>query len=81
MNTPVTITFQLDFKLLKQQKKTLIRLIDDLDNKKGASQFKTVKHLNGILGLIDSIQDYVVDNELLMEKEVFNTTTILAHGD
>lgn len=74
MNTPITITFQLDFKLLKQQKKTLIHLIADLDNKKKPASLKQTEDLEGILGLINSIQDYVVDNGLLTEKGVFNTT-------
>jgi len=55
----------IDWKLLREQKITLIALVPVLAE-------KYADHLQGVLGLIDSIQDYAVDELGLNEDDVFN---------
>ena len=56
----------IDWELLKQQKKSLLKVIEDCDN------VPVLEHLEGILVLIDSIQDDVVDNFGMSEDLVFD---------
>jgi len=56
----------LDFKLLKKQKLSLLETIKDCDNVKRAID------LNGIVNVIDKIQDKAVDEFGYSEEEVFN---------
>jgi hypothetical protein len=58
--TPKLVSL-IDFSLLRTQKKTLIEIIDDME-KKNAEYYKNdVSDLDGILNLLDCIQDYAVD--------------------
>jgi hypothetical protein len=65
LDTPkVTPILGIDWKLLRDQKQVLIKMIDKTkgDDKTG---------LSGILTLIDAIQDYAVDTLGVPEKDVF----------
>ena len=57
-----------NFKLLKKQKLSLIKLIE----KQSGVSNKTLEHLDGILNFIDTIQDIAVDEYGYKEKDVFN---------
>ena len=57
---------QIDFPLLKKQKKALLKVIDNTDN------VKQLELLEGILVLIDSLQDEAVDNYGYKESKVFS---------
>jgi hypothetical protein len=66
--TPKLVSL-IDFSLLRTQKKTLIEIIDDME-KKNAEYYKNdLSDLNGILNLIDCIQDFAVD---VMEMNPIN---------
>jgi|GEM_PF-2663785 len=54
----------IDFALLRKQKQTLLKL-------KGETRQQDA-HINGLLHLIDQIQDSAVDEYGYTEKEVFN---------
>ena len=56
----------IDWDLLKQQKKSLLKVIEDCDN------VPVLEHLEGILVLIDEIQDDAVDNFGYDENLVFD---------
>jgi len=56
---------QIDFPLLKKQKKSLLKVIENTDD------VKMLEHLEGILVLIDSLQEEVVDNYGYKESKVF----------
>ena len=56
--TPKLVSL-IDFTTLRTQKKTLIEIIDDME-KRGVEP-ERVSDLNGILNLIDSIQDFACD--------------------
>ena len=58
--------YDIDWALLKQQKKSLLKVIEDCDN------VPVLEHLEGILVLIDSIQDDAVDNFGVDENLVFD---------
>lgn len=58
--TPLLIS-RIDFSTLRTQKKTLIEIIDDMEKKNIEYYKDDVSNLNGILNLIDSIQDFAVD--------------------
>jgi len=58
----------IDWDLLKQQKKSLLKVIEDCDN------VPVLEHLEGILVLIDEIQDDAVDNFGVDENLVFDLT-------
>jgi hypothetical protein len=60
----------IDWELLKQQKKSLLKVIEDCDN------VPVLEHLEGILVLIDALQDAAVDEYGVEEKTVFDL-----HGD
>ena len=62
---PEFINF-IDWSLLKEQKETLMFLINsDLSS-------KISEHLEGILALVDAVQDYVVDELGFEENKVFD---------
>jgi len=56
----------IDYKLLREQKDTLVKLNDifDRDSLNGGA-------LDGVIALIDAIQDYAVDMKGMSEEEVF----------
>jgi hypothetical protein len=56
----------IDWDLLKQQKKSLLKVIEDCDN------VPVLEHLEGIIVLIDAMQDDVVDNYGMDENLVFD---------
>ena len=58
----------IDWELLKQQKKTLLEVIEDIDD------VPKLEYLEGILTLLDSIQDDAVDNFGMSEDLVFDLT-------
>lgn len=58
---------KIDWALLREQKETLNNLYN-LDK----LSFIENLHIKGIIKLIDSIQDYAVDEICINEKEVFN---------
>jgi len=55
----------IDWKLLKKQKKTLLKVIDNTDN------IPVLEHLEGIVCLLNAIQDYAVDVMGISERKVF----------
>lgn len=56
----------IDWSYLQNQKLTLLYLIDNLDNKNQRDD------LCGLVGLIDSIQDYAVDEMGIDVNKIFN---------
>lgn len=66
------MTFQdiVDFtnwRLLQQQKLTLLRLAD-ADETSPEDQ----EHINGVISFLECIQDYVVDGDYVIEEEAFD---------
>lgn len=61
----------IDWKLLKKQKKTLIEEIDSMEKRNAKYFEETINDFNGILTLIDSLQDAAVDVYGLDENLVF----------
>ena len=60
---------KIDWKLLRKQKLTLLETIDDME-KRNAEYYKdSIEDLTGILHLIDSLQDYAVDDLGIDESE------------
>jgi len=57
----------INWELLRKQKLTLFNLIQEIDN------VEQVEHLEGIIYLIDAVQDEAVDNEGTDEDIVFGT--------
>jgi len=57
----------INWELLRKQKLTLFNLIQEIDN------VEQVEHLEGIIYLIDAVQDEAVDNEGVDENLVFGT--------
>lgn len=55
----------IDWQLLTQQKTTLLKVIEDCDN------VPVLEHLEGLVALIDSLQDYACDTLGLGETIVF----------
>ena len=56
----------IDFKLLREQKRGI------LDHIKCHTEKELIEPLDGIINLIDAIQDAVVVDGIATEKEVFN---------
>jgi hypothetical protein len=56
----------MDWELLKQQKKSLLEVIENTDN------VPILEHLEGLLGVIDAVQDYAVDVMGLDENVVMD---------
>jgi hypothetical protein len=59
----------IDFEKLKEQKTAMLELMDAV---KGGVDQKKIDDAQGIINLIDHIQDYAVDVLGKDEKEVFN---------
>ena len=57
----------INWELLRKQKSTLFNFIQEIDN------VEQVEHLEGIIYLIDAVQDEAVDNEGTDEDIVFGT--------
>lgn len=62
----LTFTETIDWALLRQQKEALLTIPEQLIN---ATQYDA---LQGIIGLIDHLQDYAVWSEAVSEEVVFN---------
>lgn len=62
---------QMDFKLLKEQKTALFNIQAKMDKPKAKFTQKDVDVLEGLLCLIDALQDEAVDNYGYNEKRVF----------
>jgi hypothetical protein len=56
----------IDFPLLKEQKKALLKLIEDIDN------VPVLEKLEGVVSLINEVQDLAVDVYGMEENEVFD---------
>ena len=56
----------IDFPLLKEQKKALLKLIEDIDN------VPVLEKLEGVITLINEVQDLAVDVYGMEENEVFD---------
>lgn len=63
-------TLQIAFDMLRTQKEGLLRILGDDNNKEAVEHF----HLDGLLSLLDEIQDQAVDKHGIPEKEVFHLT-------
>lgn len=61
-----------DFNLLKKQKNILINMIGHWETYNDSNKQKEAKEVEGLLGLIDAIQDYAVDVLGYSEEEIFN---------
>ena len=61
----INIELYIDYDLLKFQKKSLLDVIEVVDNE------ETKEHLTGLLGIIDEIQDHAVDVLGIDETEIF----------
>jgi hypothetical protein len=57
---------EIDWQLLKEQKETLLNVLSNSNNE------VEINHLNGIIYLIDCIQDYAVTYMCIEERKVFN---------
>jgi hypothetical protein len=68
-----SVSVNIDFDLLNKQKVNILKLITDLDRKRVADQDckKFINSLDGIVSILDSIQDQAVDQLEISEKEVF----------
>jgi hypothetical protein len=67
-NTP-QFMFEIDWELLREQKEKIIDLADDEEHKRFTPEEITV--FDGIIHLIDAIQDYAVDECEFPTQEVF----------
>lgn len=65
-NTAEELILGIDFPLLKEQKKTLLKLVEDIDN------VPVLEKLEGIISLINEIQDSAVDYYGMDENLVFD---------
>jgi hypothetical protein len=63
------IILGIDFSLLKEQKKFLLGFIENTDN------ILVLEYMEGILVLIDEIQDYAVDVLGYNENDIFDLET------
>jgi hypothetical protein len=74
MEVPVFIQ-NINWELLKEQKQSLIAVISEYDNdypKEAIVIKERLKHIEGILNLIDALQDFAVEEMGIDEKLVFN---------
>ena len=62
---------KIDFKKLKNQKQILINMIQDWGESDDPHQKSDANDVEGLLSLIDSIQDYAVDVLGMKESDVF----------
>jgi hypothetical protein len=68
---------KIDWSELRNQKRSLLNVITELETFTGFSLDAPVKaekaeHLNGILHLIDSLQDHAVDNMGMSPSDVYD---------
>jgi hypothetical protein len=61
---------KIDWKLLREQKIMLLKC-----QKYRHFNYKDEEYLQGIINLIDSIQDYAIDEMGISDKEIFNITS------
>lgn len=61
----------IDFKLLKEQKLTLLEIIEERKDSQYLKDKKQVEHVEGVVNLIDEIQDFAVAELGVTEEEVF----------
>lgn len=59
---------QIDLSELREQKKVLLELVEYFESKK---EYKVFNALDGIIYLLDALQDYAVDEMGIDEKIVF----------
>jgi hypothetical protein len=59
---------QIDLSELREQKKVLYELSEHFESKK---EYKVFNALDGIIYLLDALQDYAVDEMGMNEKDVF----------
>lgn len=73
-NYPVVVNFvkNIDTGELKKQKEQLLNCINDKRESSCEITKNEANLLDGILHLIDSLQDVAIETELFTEKEVFN---------
>ena len=75
MKHPEFLT-KIDWKLLQRQKETLNEVISEMLNGRQDSRYRPPQYqldsLEGILCLIDALQDHATDEMGISEKEVFN---------
>lgn len=67
MRNEFLIDGNIDWKLLREQKQTLSKIVDPFYDPKP----RNAHHLYGILHLIDDIQDKAVESGKWTEKEIF----------
>lgn len=63
---------KIDFEKLKAQKAIFINMIQDWGESDDPQQKSDANEVEGLLSLIDSIQDYAVDVLGIKESDVFN---------
>lgn len=63
---------RIDWRMLKEQKRTLISIIEDKRDTFTLEAIDQLGDLEGILELIESIQDCAVDEMGVPEEEVFD---------
>ena len=66
----------IDFNRLQKQKEILISMIQDWGGSKDKDQQNAASEVEGIVHLIDAIQDYAVDSLGMKESEVFKSNPI-----
>ena len=71
MPKPCIPLVQMDWPLLREQKQSLLRVIDQTERLSGDCS-ADVQHLEGILALIDNLQDYAVDRLGVPADQVFD---------
>ena len=62
----------IDYGLLKKQKLSLLQVIEKLYSSE--KNLSIISNLEGLIALIEAIQDYAVDELGYSEEEVFNQT-------
>lgn len=68
----IYIELNIDYNLLREQKGILLKVIN-LYNKWGNEMEKEeVKKIDGLINIIDEIQDHAVENLGYTEKQIFN---------
>ena len=68
----IIVIKNLDMNSLRKQKEILISMIMDQGEADDPNQREDAKEVEGIINLIDAIQDHAVDVLGMSEKEVFN---------
>ena len=66
---------KIDWTDLRKQKKTLLEVIDDMEKKNAEYYMDTIDDLEGIINLLDNLQDAAVDDYGLEEVLVFGEST------